>query len=141
MKIKVSATDWDYKGEKIKDYVWDASSQTFVTVVEEYDFEGARQKVEQIIFQEHNYASTISLIQQFLAEAPTEYLQTSSCTLDVCQYHPESYYPDMYYLMGIAYEMLGQPEKAARAYYFLWRDYPDSPYALLAQYKLEPISP
>jgi hypothetical protein len=140
-KIKVSATDWDYKGEKIKNYVWNSPSQTFVTVVEEYDFEGARQRVEQMIFQEHDYASAISAIQQFLAEAPTEYLETSSCTLDVCEYYPQRYYPGMYYLMGVAYEMSGQPEQAARAYYILWRDYPDSPYALLAQNKLEPVKP
>jgi tetratricopeptide (TPR) repeat protein len=137
----VSSEDWDYKGKKIKNYIWDETSQTFITVVEEYDFEGARQKVERLIFQEHNYDSAILSIQQFLAEAPTEYLQTSYCELGVCQYHPQKYYPGMHYLMAIAYEMSGQPEQAARAYYILWRDYPDSPYALLAQNKLELVKP
>ena len=140
LRLKTSVEDWDYKGEKNKDYVWDSPSQTFISSFEEYDFEGARQKVEQMIFQDRDFSSAISFMQQFIAESPREYLMTSSCDPNGCEYRPERYYPFMYYMMGLAYEMSEQPVQATRTYYFLWKNYPDSPYALMAQNKLEPIS-
>lgn len=140
LRLKASVEDWDYKGEKNKNYVWDSPSQTFIVSLEEYDFEGARQKVEQMIFQERDFSSAISYIQQFIAESPREYLMTNSCDPNGCEYDPERYYPFMYYMMGLAYEMSEQPVQAARTYYFLWKNYPDSPYALVAQNKLKPIN-
>lgn len=141
IKIKVSSQDPNFKGEKIKNYVWDDSSKTFVTVVEEYDFETAQANVERMIFHEHNFVAAIVFIQKFLAKAPVELQQMSSCDPSGCEYYPLKYYPYMYYMLGLSYEMSNQPEEAARTYYLLWKDYSESPYALLAQSKLTPVAP
>jgi hypothetical protein len=42
------------------------------------------------------------------------------------------------YLLALSYELKGDQVEAARLYYSLWSDYPDSPYALMARYKLTP---
>jgi hypothetical protein len=49
--------------------------------------------------------------------------------------------PYTYYIYSLSYEFAGNPEKAAQVYWQLWHDFPDSHYARLAQYKLEPINP
>jgi hypothetical protein len=45
------------------------------------------------------------------------------------------------YTMGLTYELSGDAQKATEIYWQLWHDFPESPYALMAQYKLEPVSP
>lgn len=47
----------------------------------------------------------------------------------------------MQYLLGLAYELSGDREKAAQTYYDLWQAYPDLPYAVMAREKLQPIYP
>jgi len=42
------------------------------------------------------------------------------------------------YLLGLAYELSGDEINAVAAYLKLWRDYPNSPYAIMAQAKLQP---
>jgi hypothetical protein len=49
--------------------------------------------------------------------------------------------PYDYYLAGLSYELSGDQEKAAQIYWQLWHDFPDSHYARLAEFKLEPASP
>jgi tetratricopeptide (TPR) repeat protein len=49
--------------------------------------------------------------------------------------------PRSYYLAGLSYELAGNQEKAIEIYWQLWHDFPDSHYARLAEFKLEPISP
>lgn len=49
--------------------------------------------------------------------------------------------PYTYYISGLSYELSGNGQKAAQVYWQLWHDYPESPYALMARYKLEPVKP
>ncbi len=49
--------------------------------------------------------------------------------------------PYTYYLAGLSYELSGDQQKAAQVYWQLWHDFPDSPYAIMAQYKLESVRP
>lgn len=45
--------------------------------------------------------------------------------------------PYLTYLLGLTYELTGEPAKAAQTYYQLWRDHPENPYAIIAREKLE----
>lgn len=45
------------------------------------------------------------------------------------------------YLLGLAYELSGDRDKAAETYYNLWLTYPDQPYAITSREKLQPINP
>ena len=45
--------------------------------------------------------------------------------------------PRTLYLLGLAYELDGDEINAVHTYWGLWQNYPESPYALLAQAKLE----
>ena len=49
--------------------------------------------------------------------------------------------PRWLYLQALGYELTGEAGKAADIYYRLWREHPDSAYALMARAKLEPVSP
>jgi len=49
--------------------------------------------------------------------------------------------PYTYYTCGLAYQFAGKPKKATQIYWQLWHDFPDSHYARLAEFKLEPVSP
>ncbi|MCA9999855.1 MAG: hypothetical protein KDE56_29030, partial [Anaerolineales bacterium] len=44
-----------------------------------------------------------------------------------------------YYLLGLAHELAGEKAEAVAAYLHLWQTYPNSPYALMAQAKLQPV--
>lgn len=43
------------------------------------------------------------------------------------------------YLLGLAYELSGDSELAAQTYLDLWRSFPNSPFAIMAMAKLEPV--
>lgn len=45
------------------------------------------------------------------------------------------------YLLGLSYELSGDERQAVKTYWELWRDYPETPYALMAREKLQLISP
>jgi len=45
------------------------------------------------------------------------------------------------YLLGLAYELSGDEHNAVKTYWQLWRDYPDSPYTLIARRKLAAVGP
>jgi hypothetical protein len=47
----------------------------------------------------------------------------------------------LYYLLALAYDLTGDEASAVQTYWQLWRDYPASPYALMARAKLDPIAP
>jgi hypothetical protein len=49
--------------------------------------------------------------------------------------------PRYFYLCGLAYEFSSDTHKAAEIYWQTWHDFPESPYALMARYKLESVSP
>jgi hypothetical protein len=43
------------------------------------------------------------------------------------------------YLLGLAYELAGDEANAVTTYLQVWQDYPNSPYAVMARARLEPI--
>jgi len=49
--------------------------------------------------------------------------------------------PRYLYLCGLSYELAGDKQSAAQVYWQLWHDFPESQYALIAKYKLEPVAP
>lgn len=49
--------------------------------------------------------------------------------------------PRYFYICGLSYELAGDTQKAAEIYWQLWRNFPESQYAILAKNKLEPIIP
>ena len=49
--------------------------------------------------------------------------------------------PSYLYLCALTYELSGDEQKAAEMYWQLWHDFPESHYALMARYKLEPVNP
>ena len=49
--------------------------------------------------------------------------------------------PKYLYLCGLSYELAGDNQTAAKIYWQLWHDFPESQYALIAKYKLEPVTP
>jgi hypothetical protein len=58
-----------------------------------------------------------------------EMLITEQCTENRTCLQP-------YYVLGLAYEAAGDGANAVAAYWQVWRDYPDSYYATVAQYRL-----
>jgi hypothetical protein len=56
-------------------------------------------------------------------------------------YHPHARCPDMLYLLGLAAELSGDDAQAVREYLRLWRDYPESPYSVIAALKLAETTP
>jgi hypothetical protein len=53
-------------------------------------------------------------------------------------YFPSSI-PNWYYLLGLYYELAGNQDDAAQNYLTLWIYYPNSPYAIMAKAKLQPV--
>jgi hypothetical protein len=60
-----------------------------------------------------------------------------------CKVKDFAYYCyDLYlsnYLLGLAYELAGDEANALATYLQVWQNYSNSPYAIMAQAKLEPI--
>jgi hypothetical protein len=50
---------------------------------------------------------------------------------------PDTQGPYVVYLLGLAYEWKGDEANAVRVYWDLWKNFPESVYARLAQAKLE----
>ena len=49
--------------------------------------------------------------------------------------------PRYFYLCGLSYELAGDDQSAAKIYWQLWHDFPESQYALMTKYKLETVTP
>jgi len=66
------------------------------------------------------------------------------CGVDYLYYRffpNRAYCPAFYYTLGLAYELSGEEKNAVNTYWQLWRDYPESPFSQIAQFKLEKITP
>ncbi len=94
-------------------YRWDAQAETFSAV----------NRLKEMMFFEHNPAGVIPIVPKILNELKS-----------VEQPDRESYYT---YLLALAYDLTGDEASAVQTYWQLWRDYPESPYALIARAKLE----
>jgi tetratricopeptide (TPR) repeat protein len=119
------------EGGKREGYEWNTYTDSF-NLVEELWETPPEETRDEIIVQAEN---------TLLREGnPTEAIPLIQRALD----HPEdSFIPRerIYYLLGLAYELLGDGRNAVQTYWQLWHDYPDSPYALMARHKLVLRSP
>lgn len=115
---KPSSED-DYYDPPWEGYRWDETRLEFRDDLLEY-----------VLFVEHNPDKAVGLVKTILP------LILEWKDLDV-----NWWFPRYYYLCGLSYELSGDAQKAAEIYWQLWHDFPESPYALMAQYKLEPMSP
>ena len=76
----------------------------------------------------------------FEQENPAEAIRATQAELS--NFDPEGYdYQNdasrLYYMLGLAYELQGNPAAAVEAYLKVWREFPDSPYALMAREKIQ----
>jgi len=79
-------------------------------------------QIESLFFENKDIETAISSFEQFLADPNTEEIYSR---------------PRLYYLLALAYELSDDHVNAIQNYWYLWQNYPDSPYAILAQAKLE----
>lgn len=87
-------------------------------------FDEAFTLAETLIFEEQDYATTVSVLTVILNELDPDDWRVRRL-------------PEMLYFLGLAYELQGQEDEAVAAYWQLWHDYPTDPYALMAAAKLE----
>jgi len=103
-----------------KGYRWDAARSAFRDDLIEYS-----------LFVEHNPDKAVEMAEMLVP------LLLDWKDLDLAA----GQLPRYFYLCGLSYELSGDVQKAAEVYWQLWRDYPESQYALLARYKLMPVNP
>lgn len=140
--LKITTTDFN-NNKAITTYRWDAASESLVEETEvktdDYTyFETAEQEAERLLIVEENPQATIAYINQFIAEAPPN--PPTVCAQYDCSHQVNWYIPRLHYLLGIAYELNGEPDKALTTYYELWRDEPDTIFGMAASLKLGPVS-
>jgi hypothetical protein len=138
-------TDQDYVDgqldvQKIISYIWDDKLEKFRETNGGYDFESARKKAEQLVYQSQDFSSAITFINTILLSAPPENSPATYCFSRECQKSSDWYNPYFRYLLGISYEMTDQPEKARNIYYDLWKDFPENAFGFAAGLKLGPVS-
>ena len=104
-------------------------------------FEAVQLEIERKLFNDKDYSGTIDFIDAFLQSAPPEPKQVSSSGADGCTFYPPFFIPYYRYLRGLAYEQLGEDTQAVKAYYEIWKDYPDNFFGIISKLKLEPITP
>lgn len=81
-------------------------------------------QMELLLFENANTEMTISIVEPLLSDPDIE--SVGGFTR-----------PQLYYLLGLAYELAGNKELAVKNYWQLWQEYPDSSFVILAQAKLE----
>ncbi|MBL8095437.1 MAG: hypothetical protein JNL73_14800 [Anaerolineales bacterium] len=91
------------------------------------DWTLALQDVERLLFLDHQPAQALERLDGF--EQPC---------IDVRAREPFDCARPLY-LQGLASEWIGESTSALAAYWCVWQMYPDSPYAVLARLKLEPV--
>jgi hypothetical protein len=115
-------------GRNRESYEWDPFTDFFKLVEEQWltpreeTLAEVSEQAENILFREGNPTGAISLLQRALAFPEDEY-----------DYEAREW---LYYLLGLAYELLGDGRNAVQTYWQLWQDYPDSAYSLMARHKL-----
>ncbi len=83
-------------------------------------------QLETDLFLNTDLSKTLLLLEENLSVTP-EYCD------EICQ--------RLYYFLALSYQLSGNEQRAIETYWQLWHDYPDSPYAIMSQAKLGPISP
>jgi hypothetical protein len=134
-------TQSEYYSAELITYTWNADTRSLERRLVAFDYAPAEAEAERLLFQAQDYAGAIVFIEQFLQDAPPELLYAYYCDQGSCDYQPEWYFPYLRYLLGLAYELDGQPEPAAATYFQLWQDYPSYIFGMVARLKLEPSAP
>jgi hypothetical protein len=137
----VVESGWNGDVKEMFSYTWSEDKDRFIRDKVGYNFELVKLEAETLLFQQQDYASAVLFINKFLFEAPPERIPAEYCLWRECQPYPDWYRPYLRYLLGIAYEMVDQPDRAKLVYYTLWQDYPTNVFGVAASLKLEPVSP
>jgi len=122
-------------------YQWNGADEQF-EVIDMYRTNREQQEYQAIqgsqlvLSKDGNQAQITESLKQYLS------LHTEVCAeYDwMCQSRVRNL-PWLWYMLGLAYELEGMADQAVKTYWQLWHDYPESPYAIMAQYKLELIQP
>ena len=110
-----SFPDESYPEPIYEAYRWDAEQED----LQSFDL------IAYMILEEGNPEGVIALIEEQLAKL--EGLE------DQAEYSADRFY----YLLGLAYEWMGDERAAVEAYWKVWHDFPESGYAVMARPKLE----
>jgi len=141
--LRIKLLDWKIDGRQLivqydgKEavYAWDATQGKLAPTG--YAPELQEQRVgeaEQALYFDKDPAGAAETLEALLSE---RVLENYNWVFSADYTNPPRLRPYMMYLLGLAYEQSGDAERAARAYWQLWRDFPASPYSLAAQSKLE----
>jgi hypothetical protein len=82
-------------------------------------------RIEEELFANKNSSSAIPLINEVVSYLIRE------------EGEHYNYLPRFFYLLGLAHELSGDNVSAVDTYWRIWHDFSDSPYAIMARYKLE----
>lgn len=104
----------------IEDFEVIATSIPYFTGTYSYE---AMMQARKLLFEEAKFEEAIALLVGIQTNFGSEYS------------------PEINYLLGLAYELAGQYDRAIETYWQLWHDYPDSSFALMTQRKLELVNP
>jgi hypothetical protein len=157
-QVNVLINEYYYPREwKLVTYYWNPASLAFDKVENQnYDFLAAQHEAERLIYKEKDYIGAVVYINKFLLEAPSEQVFSPLCyeniardydniqtdpTVALCDLPPEWHRPYLRYLLGLAYEMAGQPDMAKLAFYALWNEYPTNLFGIAASKRLTLIEP
>lgn len=112
--------DEEYYGGAWTGYRWDSDHQDFRADL-----------IEHTLFIQHDPQKALEI-----AELVTPSLMEWRDSNEV-----DYWLPRYFYLCGLTYELSGDKQTAAELYWQIWHDFPESPYSLMARYKLEPANP
>lgn len=117
---KKPGPDEDFYSRPWSGYRWDVRDHEFKEDLLEYT-----------LFVERNPDEAVNLVKAVLP------ILNKWKSLDSARY----WLPRYMYLCGLTYELSGDEQRAADIYWQLWHDFPESHYARLAEFKLEPMNP
>ncbi|MBS4059495.1 MAG: tetratricopeptide repeat protein [Bacteroidetes bacterium] len=100
-------------------YQWNPATQEFDEITLEY-----------FLFTEQNPMAAVVFAEEIFPKLPA---------WEQSPYISQWHFPRFYYLTALSYELVGDESRAIELYWQLWRKFPDSHYARMAQLKLEPI--
>jgi hypothetical protein len=140
ISVFYSTTDPSFSIHQRETYSWAPELQTFITSIivfsPQFSFDESVHRIENLLFSDARPADVISPLQSLLAGYIREPQDNGSGSSS-----PPTIRPYLQYLLGLAYELTGDETNAVRVFWYIWHDYPNNPYALMARHKLEPVSP
>ncbi len=113
----------------IRSYTWDAKEKTLVETQAWVDGQAGRQIREQVP-QAQKALLAMDLQTAIRLLAPL-YQAVPKANTAITGWQEQ-----IAYLLGLSYELSGQPEQAVQAYWQLWRDFPESPLVEIVKLKL-----